>query len=221
MTALTPSSAPHPPTTGGDRAHEGVEADALAALVGSRICHDLVNPVGAIANGVELLQMGGAGPEAPELQLVAGSVAQTAARLKFFRIAFGIASPGQTLAAAEARAVLSACHAGGRLLPSWDVASDCPRGEARIAFLLLLCVEAALPRGGEVRVAAEAGDWRIEAAGQRVTADPALWALLDGRPFPGTLRPGEVQFALAPRAAAAFGRRIAATAGETTIRIDF
>lgn len=221
MTALTPSPAPVPPPAGGDPAHATAEAHALAALVGSRICHDLVNPVGAIANGVELLQMGGAGPDAPELRLVADSVAQTAARLKHFRIAFGLASPGQKLAAAEAQQILSACHSPSRLRVHWEVPGDSPRDEARIAFLLLLCTESALPRGGEVTVTAEGGRWRIEGRAERVSADPAVWALLDARPLPGTLRARDVQFALAPRAAAALGRRIAAAVGEASIRIDF
>jgi histidine phosphotransferase ChpT len=218
MTA--PSFRTPPPAESGIACGPG-EAEALSALVGSRICHDLVNPVGAIANGVELLQMAGFAPGSAELSLVADSVAQTAARLKLFRIAFGLASPGQTLAAAEAREILGGCHAGGRLSVSWDVPGDCLRAEARVAFLLLQCVESALPRGGEVRVTAEGGRWRIDATGTRVAADPSLWALLAGGPLPGTLKPGEVQFALAPRTAAALGRRIEAETGETSIRLAF
>ena len=57
----------------------------LAALIGSRICHDLVSPIGAIGNGVELLAMAGAA--GPEVRLIAESVAAANARIRFFRIA--------------------------------------------------------------------------------------------------------------------------------------
>jgi histidine phosphotransferase ChpT len=69
----------------------------LCALIGSRLCHDLVSPVGAIGNGVELLSMEGAGAPMPagaaELSLVRESVENAQARLRFFRIAFGDAAP--------------------------------------------------------------------------------------------------------------------------------
>ena len=66
----------------------------LSALLGSRICHDLISPLGAIANGVELLQMSGAAAS-PEVALIAESVANANARIRFFRVAYGIASAGQ------------------------------------------------------------------------------------------------------------------------------
>ena len=62
--------------------------DDLVALVGSRLCHDLISPLGAIGNGVELLTMT-ATTLSPELQLITESVAAANARIKFFRLAFG------------------------------------------------------------------------------------------------------------------------------------
>ena len=214
--ALTPTA-----DTAADADARTAEADALAALIGSRICHDLVNPVGAIANGVELLQMGGADPGGPELQLVSDSVAQTAARLKFFRIAYGVASAAQVLGRTETELILTDACSGGRLRVIWSVATDCPRTETKLAFLLIQCAEAAMPRGGEIEVWMTDGRWRIEARSPRLATDPALWALLDGGPLPEALKPGEVQFALAPRAAAALGRRIEAAPGAEVLRIQF
>ena len=63
----------------------------LAALVGSRICHDLISPIGAINNGLELLGMSG-DMSGPELELISDSVANANARIRFFRIAFGAAA---------------------------------------------------------------------------------------------------------------------------------
>ena len=64
----------------------------LAALLGSRICHDLISPIGAIGNGVELMLMDGAG-RAPEVALISESVDAANARIRFFRVAYGVSSP--------------------------------------------------------------------------------------------------------------------------------
>lgn len=214
--------AAQPAPQGEDEAQPAREADALAALIGSRICHDLVNPVGAISNGVELLQMGGIEPDGPELALVAESVAHTSARLRYYRIAYGVAGAGQSLGGTEIRLILADSTAGGRLKVDWAVAGDQPRAEVKVAFLLLQCVETALPRGGEAHVTAAGGRWRIEArAAAGVKEMAGLWALLDGGPLPGTLRPAEVQFALAPRAARACGRTIAVELGPQTVALSF
>ena len=79
----------------------------FAALIGSRICHDLISPLGAIGNGVELLEMSSAGAS-PEMALISESVASANARIRFFRIAFGAAGSGGSVAAAEIRSILAA-----------------------------------------------------------------------------------------------------------------
>ena len=71
----------------------------LAALVSSRICNDLIYPIGAINNGLELLNMFGLVHDGPEIQLIGNSVKSASTRIQFFRIAFGAASEdviGQT-----------------------------------------------------------------------------------------------------------------------------
>lgn len=197
------------------------EADTLAALIGSRICHDLVNPVGAISNGVELIAMGGAAPDGPELALVSDSVAHASARLRFYRVAFGVAGPNQMLGRSETALILADSFGGTRLAVDWGVQGDQPRAEVKIAFLLLQCIEAALPRGGEAHVSVAGGRWRIEATAERIKDDPALWSVLGGGALPPALRPAEVQFALAPRAAAGIGRTIEAKLGASAITITF
>ncbi len=66
----------------------------LAALVGSRICHDLISPIGAIGNGVELVLLDAA-VGGPEVTLIADSVSHANARIRFFRIAFGATGADQ------------------------------------------------------------------------------------------------------------------------------
>ena len=78
----------------------------LAALIGSRICHDLISPIGAIGNGVELLMMDGAA-QTPELALIAESVANANARIRFFRLAFGANAAHQKIARSEILSILA------------------------------------------------------------------------------------------------------------------
>lgn len=202
-----------------DRPGAGVER--LVELVGSRICHDLANPIGAITNGVELMQMADPGGSGAELQLVADSVAHASARLRMMRIAFGAAAPGQMIACKEAAQILAGCYGGSRLEVTWQTGSDRQRGEVKLAFLLLQCLEAVLPRGGAVQLMQDGGRWRIAARAERVKDAPGLWALLAGAPLPEGLGPAEVQFALAPRAAAALGRRITVEPGAAGVTLGF
>jgi len=119
----------------------------LSALVASRLCHDLGNPLGAVSNGVELLQMSGMA-NSPEMALIADALRDTEARLRFFRIAYGVARPDQHISEREARNILSQMYSAGRLTVDWLLTGDLPRHHVKSAFLMIACAEAALPRGG-------------------------------------------------------------------------
>ena len=169
----------------------------LAELISSRLCHDLVNPLGAIGNGVELIEMTGSA-RGPEMELIRDAVRDAQARLRFLRIAFGGAGANQTLSAREARATAQAPWQSGRFQVSWTAGGDLPRLRVKLGYLMLLCAESALPMGGEVTLSQDAGGHiRLDAQAPRVAVDPALWSVLHfgmnaaGRP----LRPAEVQFA--------------------------
>jgi histidine phosphotransferase ChpT len=196
-------------------------SEDLVALVVARMCHDLANPLGAIANGIELLGMGGVDPAGPELALVSESVAQTTARLRFFRLAYGAGMPDQALTASEARGLLDACYRGTRLTIDWQVSDPRPRAEARVAFLLIQCAESAMPRGGRITVSCADEAWRVEVTADRIAVDPALCALLDGGAPGRDLKAAQVHFALAPLAARAIGRRIAVETGEGRLAFGF
>lgn len=123
----------------------------LAALISSRICHDLISPIGAISNGLELLSMTGL-PRSPELQLIEDSCNSAAGRIGFFRIAFGDSGTGQTVTATEIRQLLLQMSNGGRLSYRWTGSQDVPRAAARLGFLAAMCVELAMPRGGLLEI---------------------------------------------------------------------
>ncbi|MDF0600539.1 histidine phosphotransferase family protein [Psychromarinibacter sp. C21-152] len=191
----------------------------IAALLGSRICHDLISPIGAISNGVELLAMSGAGPM-PEIDLIAQSVEHANARIGFFRVAFGAAAPDQVLGAAEIRQILADLTRGGRLEMLWSAEGEVARPEVKLVFLLLNCLENAMPWGGTIEVGREGARWHVAARAEKMRADPALWEGLS-RSGPATgASAAEVQFLLAPLVAAELGRPLAVELSETgaTIR---
>lgn len=191
----------------------------LAALIGSRICHDLISPLGAIGNGVELLAMTAAG-SSPEVALIAESVTQANARIRFFRLAFGAPGAGSEVALTEIRAILADTARGGRLSLDWQIAGALPRPQVKLAFLALLCLETALPYGGAITFRAQADGWQATARAERLNVEPALWATLAAAAPDAGLAPAEVQFALLPVAAAAAGRPLSwnQAPGMVTIR---
>lgn len=191
----------------------------LVALVGSRMGHDLANPIGAIANGVELLGLTGQG-DSPEVALISESVENARRRIKAFRIAFGAAQPGQMVPAAELAEIVAPGPDGRRLEIDW-APGDLPRTEAKRILLALMCLESAMPWGGRARVVAADGGWRIEAGAERLRVEPALWAILEGAPAPADLAAGAVHFALLAEAAARDGRELTAQITETAIRLAF
>ncbi|PYF08121.1 histidine phosphotransferase ChpT [Rhodobacter viridis] len=193
------------------------EAD-LVALVGSRLCHDLISPLGAIGNGVELLAMSGLG-SSPEVQLISESVTSANARIKFFRIAFGQASVDQRIGTSEILGVLEEISRGGRVKYHWLGAGDQSRRMVKLIFLAILCLEPALPWGGEVVISEEDGEWRLVAQAKRTKPDPELWSRLSGSL--ATVTPAQVQFLLLPREAGHHGRRIVWDVAETRVEIRF
>ena len=192
----------------------------FAALIGSRICHDLISPLGAIGNGVELLEMSEAGT-GPEVALISESVANANARIRFFRIAYGTAGGGGTVAAGEIRSILAAITAGSRLKIDWHLAGDVPRPMAKLAFLALQCLETALAWGGEITVDARDGDWRAKAKAARLNVDAALWANLTAAAPDPAIAPAQVQFALLPVEARAQGRSLDWSQSDAGVTIRF
>ena len=145
-----------------------MSAPDLSALVSARLCHDLISPMGAIGNGLELLQMAG-GPAKAELALVNESLDTALAKLRYFRIAFGPAD-AQARQTAEEAAQLTDAMFSGRFTVAWAFGgADMPRSLARIVYLAMLCLEKSLPMGGQVRVAIEPGvvALAVEAGGPR------------------------------------------------------
>ena len=127
-------------------------APELAALLCSRVCHDIISPVGAINNGLELLEEGGADEDA--MRLIKTSARNASARLQFARIAFGAAgSAGMMIDTGDAEAVAKAFIANEKPELEWRGSRALlPKNKVKLLLNLLLVANAAIPRGGKLTV---------------------------------------------------------------------
>lgn len=185
----------------------------LDALVSSRICHDLVSPVGAIGNGVELLEEVAA--QMPEIALIADSVENAKTKLKYFRVCFGKSSVGAGTSAKEMQSLGDAMLQSARIKLSWQLeAKEFPRETVKLVFLLLLCVETTLPIGGTITVMQSDENWKIYVEASRLQRVDA-WDIFKGAAVPDDLVPAQVQFPIA----ANLGRPVVANFTETNLTV--
>ena len=190
-----------------------VNAVELASLLCSRLCHDLMSPVGALNNGIELLA-DEPDPEMREkcLELLAESARATANKLKFFRLAFGAGGGfAEEIDTHEAQAVLEGVFsAEKRIELGWLVAAEqLPKDAVKLLLNLALLAGDALVRGGRLDVGAESRDGEVEmvirAEGPRILLDPLLRE---------TMVKGSAGATIEPRAAGAWlSHQLAAEAG--------
>ena len=127
----------------------------FAALLVSRVCHDLVSPVGAVVNGLEVLEdERDATMRADALKLVVSSAEQATARLQFARIAFGAAgSAGAELDLNEVGRTVRGQLNGGKIELDWQAASlNWPKDWAKLLMNAALLAADSLPRGGNLHV---------------------------------------------------------------------
>ena len=185
----------------------------LASLLCSRLCHDLLSPVGALNNGIELL----ADEQDPDmrercLELLTESARASANKLKFFRLAFGAGGGfGDDIDTREAKSALEGLYGPEKRIElGWVVAGDrLPKGAVKLLLNLAMIAGDALVRGGRLDVGVERGARAIEmvirAEGPRVLVDPKLRE---------TIVKGASGGAVEPRAAGAWlAHELAAEAG--------
>ncbi|WP_208436020.1 histidine phosphotransferase ChpT [Bartonella phoceensis] len=156
----------------------------FAALLCSRICHDLISPVGAIQNAMELYDEGGAEEDA--LQLVRWSVANASARLQFARLAFGFAgASGGQIDTRSAEQVAQQYMREEKAILKWQASSLLlPKNEVKLLLNLLLIANATVPRGGEILVMIlqeeDKRSFRFEICGKNLRIPSHFIALYNG-----------------------------------------
>lgn len=190
-----------------------------SSLLGSRICHDLISPLGAISNGLELLAMSGMGAS-PELKLIEESIQSANARVRFFRVAFGAASGTQVMARAEILSLLDGAFSSGRMMVRWDSPTDPTRTEVKLGFLAIMCAEASLPLGGEVTIASDRGNWQVQAYGKKIKFEPDLWSALNS-PISEDVPSSKVQFLLLGEALTQVGRTVQVGHSDSAVSIRY
>ena len=175
----------------------------LAAMLCSRLCHDMLSPVGALSNGLELL----ADEKDPQMrarcmELLEQSARTSADKLKFFRLAFGAAGGfGDAVPVAEPHSLIEALvRNNGRIVLSWNVNAEAlPKPAVKTLLNLAAIGIEALVRGGTLDIAVElrqnASEIAIRASGPRIAFDPTVGAALEG-----TLPPAELSSRTAPAA---------------------
>jgi histidine phosphotransferase ChpT len=152
----------------------------FTAFLVSRVCHDLVGPLGAVINGLEVLEdERDAAMRADALKIVTSSAEQALARLQFMRLAFGAAgSAGAELDLGEVARLIAGQIGKGRLSLDWDPPHvQWPKDWAKLLMNAVLIGSDSLPRGGVLHIAAngegQAPGFTITATGQgaRVSED--------------------------------------------------
>ena len=144
----------------------------LAALMCSRICHDLINPVGAIVNGLEVFDSSNKEDDKQfALDLIRKSALSTSARLQFCRIAYGAAgSAGAQIDLGEAQKMARGHLEDEKTKLTWNLPHVLlAKNRVKLLLNLLVIAQQAIPRGGELVVdpigAGDAMGFRIRAAG--------------------------------------------------------
>ncbi len=159
----------------------------LAALLSSRVCHDLISPVGAIVNGVEVLE-----DDQDEetrtfaLDLIKKSAGQASARLQFCRLAFGASgSAGAQLDTGDAETVARGLLEDDKTKIIWNLPRELkPKNEVKLLLNMLIVAGGTVPRGGTLTVDPVQGGpgFRITASGLNARVTAVVAELLSGNP---------------------------------------
>jgi histidine phosphotransferase ChpT len=160
----------------------------LAAMLCSRLCHDMLSPVGALANGLELLaDEKDAAMRAQVIELLEQSARISTDKLKFFRLAFGAAGGfGEAIPIDEAQAVINALAADNkRITINWAIAEpSLPKPAVKVLLNLAQIALDSLVRGGTLDIGAERREGAVEivtrAKGDRIAFDETIGRALQG-----------------------------------------
>jgi histidine phosphotransferase ChpT len=160
----------------------------LAALLCSRVCHDLISPVGAIVNGLEVLEEDkDEETKTFALDLIKKSAHQASAKLQFCRLAFGAAgSAGAQIDLGDAEKVARGLLGDDKTKMVWNLPRELlAKNRVKLLLNMLLIAAGAIPRGGTLTVdPAEGGNngFRITAVGLNARLTEATAELLVGSP---------------------------------------
>ena len=166
-----------------------LDALDLAALLCSRVCHDVISPVGAIVNGLEVLEEDNdADTRTFALDLIKKSAATASAKLQFCRLAFGAAgSAGASIDTGDAESVTRGLFGDEKTKLEWSAPRVLmPKNKVKLILNLCVIASGTIPRGGVVSVStsgsSEEPEILLQARGPNPRVNHALAGLLDGTP---------------------------------------
>src|SRR3984885_10489605 len=176
------------------------DALELAALLCSRVCHDLISPVGAIVNGLEVLD-DNPKPEDREfaLDLIRKSARTASARLQFCRLAFGAAgSSAAQIDLGDAEGMVRGFLDEDKTKLTWHLPRVLlPKNRVKLLLNMMIIANQTIPRGGMLTVdpvgEGDSMSFRITAAGLNARIPQALVGLLEGRSESGTIDAHAIQ----------------------------
>jgi histidine phosphotransferase ChpT len=177
-----------------------LESLDLAALLCSRVCHDLISPAGAIVNGLEVLEEGGdAETKTFAMDLIKKSARTASARLQFCRIAFGAAgSAGAQIDTGDAENVARGFIEDDKVKLTWNLQRALlPKNRVKLLLNMLVVAGGTIPRGGTLTVdpigSGETVGFKITATGISARINQAVPGLLDGQSENGTVDAHAIQ----------------------------
>jgi histidine phosphotransferase ChpT len=173
----------------------------LAALLCSRVCHDLISPTGAIVNGLEVLEEKDSDEETKTfaLDLIKKSAKTASARLQFCRLAFGAAgSSVAQIDLGDAESMVRGFLDEDKTKVTWQLPRVLlPKNRVKLLLNMVIIASQTIPRGGELTVNAigegENMSFRMTAAGLNARIPQALAELLEGRSESGTVDAHAIQ----------------------------
>jgi histidine phosphotransferase ChpT len=158
----------------------------LAALLCSRVCHDLISPVGAIVNGLEVMDEDKDEETKVFALLIKKSAKQASAKLQFCRLAFGAAgSAGAQIDLGDAEKVARGLFGDDKTTIVWNLPRELlPKNRVKLLLNMLLVAVGTIPRGGSITIdPAEGGKgFRLTASGLNARLAEATAGLLVGSP---------------------------------------
>jgi histidine phosphotransferase ChpT len=173
----------------------------LAALLCSRVCHDLISPTGAIVNGLEVLEETQSDEETKTfaLDLIKKSARAASARLQFCRIAFGAAgSVSAQIDLGDAQNMARAFIEDDKTKLTWNLPRALlPKNRVKLLLNMLLIAGQTIPRGGMLTVDAagegETMGFRVTATGLNARIPQAVPGLLEGTSESGSVDAHAIQ----------------------------
>ena len=177
-----------------------LESLDLAALLCSRVCHDVISPVGAIVNGLEVMDLErDEAMRADALRLVRESAGRASSRLQYARLAFGAGgSAGASIDLSAAQQVARTYFEDEKAELVWEAQKlFLPKNKVKLLLNLLLLAGPSIPRGGTIKVAIEGSElasaMTVTATGPNARIPPHAVELLAGASPTGSIDAHAIQ----------------------------